>query len=880
MQDSPPPKWADRFLEWYCNPALLEEIQGDAYELFYRTLKSGKGWWARFHFVWNVLRFFRWKNIRRSTKSPANRSVFMYQNYFTVFKRSFLRHKGYSFLNVLGLAIGIACFLLISVYIRDEFSYDRFHGKADRIVRVHEIFESDGVGERSASLPFPVADALVNDYGGQIEKAVRFFNFQAPSVAVATVTPNHVREYNEPRLFFTDSVFFDVFDFNLIKGDKKTALAHTHSIVLTESMARKYFNDEDAMGKFLRIQGSTNLMVTGILEDTPANAHFQFDFLVSFETLKELYGEGRLPDSWYWNPCWTYLLLKDRTSTQTLQAAMPAFVRKYFPDFTRDDITLQLFPLTDIHLMSHMDYEIEPNSSLTTVYIFGSIALFVLLIACINFINLSTAQAAKRAKEVGMRKTLGSYKLQLVMQFLFESVLLSGLSVVIAVLIVVLVLPFFNSFAEKHIPTGVLLQPFYLGLLVLLPLVIGILSGAYPAFILSSFRPITALKAGVNREQGALFRKALVVVQFSLSIILLIGTGVALDQLNMLQTSDNGFAEENVIMIPVSRSPIGKGYEALKTEFMRNSNTISVTAVEEVLGAKHQVGNYLFEGMAESKPFPRLNIRHDFLKTFDITVAAGRDYSEDVRTDDSLALIVNEAFVRQMGWASNDEAVGKIFNTRSNQRIIGVVKDFNFASKHQPIGPLVMDLNTDPRAFDLLIKYIAVRFKGDNVQESLDWFQQKWKAQMPAWPFEYFFLDSNLENLYRNENKLSKIVLVFSCLSIFVACLGLFGLSTFTVEQRRKEMSIRKVLGSSDVEIFMLFSKKFFVLILMANILAFPLAYFIMQQWLAGFAYKVNIDLSLFLIAAAIASGIAFITIGYQALHAASANPADVLKNE
>lgn len=879
MVNASPPKWADRFLEWYCNPALLEEIQGDAHELYSRAIKSGNRYLANLQFIWNVLRFFRWKNIKRSKRSNTNRSVMMYQNYFTVFKRGFIKQKGYSFLNVLGLAIGIACFLLISFYIRDEFSYDRFHTKADRIFRVHEIFESDGVGERSASLPFPTAEALRNDHEGQVVQAVRFFNFQAPTIAVATTTPDNIKEFNEPRLFFTDSVFFDVFDFDLVKGDKKTALAHTHSIVLTESMAQKYFKGEDAMGKFLRLQGSTNLLVTGILKDVPANAHFQFDFLVSFETLKEFYN-GSMPPSWYWNPCWTYLLLKDRHDATTLQAAMPAFVQKYFPEFVRNDITLELFPLTDIHLKSHMDYEIQPNSSLTTIYVFASIALFVLLIACINFVNLSTAQAAKRAKEVGMRKTLGSQKMQLVTQFLFESILLCLLSVAIAVLIVLFALPFFNSFAEKDISPMVLFQPFYLGLLMALPLTVGIVSGAYPAFVLSSFKPITALKSNLSRERGAAFRKVLVVVQFSLSIILLIGTGVAMDQLNMLRKSDAGFAKENVIMIPVLRSPVSTNYEALKTELLRNPNTISVTAIEEVLGAKHQVGNYLIEGLTESKPYPRLNIRHDFLKTFNIPLAAGRDYSEDIVTDDSLALLVNEEFVRQMGWTSNEAAIGKTFGNRSNRKIVGVVKDFNFTSKHQPIRPLVLDLNTNPRAFELFIKYLAVRIKSDDVPATLEWLQEQWKTQIPGWPFEYFFLENNLENLYKNENKLSKITLIFSCLSIFVACLGLFGLSTFTVEQRKKEMSIRKVLGSSDSEIFMLFSKRFFVLILIANALAFPLAYVLMKQWLSSFAYQVSIDFTLFLVAALIAIGIAFVTICYQALHATRSNPAEVLKNE
>ena len=600
---------------------------------------------------------------------------------------------------------------------------------------------------------------------------------------------------------------------------------------------------------------------------------------MSFQTLKAFY-DGAFPTSWHWNPCWTYLLLKDRESAAPLEAAMPAFVQKYFPEFIRNDISLKLFPLTDIHLKSHMDYEIQPNSSLTTVYVFVSIAVFVLLIACINFVNLSTARATKRAKEVGMRKTLGGQRAQLITQFLFESMMLCLLSVLIAILIVAIALPAFNSLTEKNIPITILLERYFLGLLILLPLSVGVISGAYPAFVLSSFKPITALKSTINQERGATFRKALVIVQFSLSIILLIGTGVAIDQLDMLQQSDTGFTRKNIIMIPVTRSPIAKNYESLKAEFLRNPNTLSVTGVEEILGAKHQVGSFLFEGLTESRPFPRLNTRHDFIKTFDIPLVAGRDYSEDIVTDDSLALMVNEQFVKQMGWKSNEEALGKTFDQRSNRVIIGVVKDFNFTSRHQPIRPLVLDLNTTERGFEIRIKYLAVKISGKDIPETISWMQQQWKAQIPGWPFQYFFLENNLENLYKAENKMSKITLIFSGLSILVACLGLFGLSTFTAEQRKKEMSIRKVLGGSDTEIFMLFSKRFFLLILISNLVAFPLAYILMKQWLATFAYQVNIDFTLFLFAALAAVGIAFITICYQALRAAHTNPAEVLKNE
>lgn len=876
MQRPSPPKWADRFLEWYCNPRLLEHIQGDAYELYHRTLTTRNRHLADAQFVWNVIRFFRWSNIKRSPHhSPS--PIMMYKNYLAVFKRSFIKHKGYSFLNILGLAIGIACFILISLYIRDEYSYDRMHAKADRIYRVHEIFQAEGVGERSASQPFPVAEALMNDYGSQISTAVRFFNFQAPSLAVSTI--DRTKEFNEQRLFFTDSTFFDVFDFPLLKGDRETALKDARTVVITAGTARRYFADKDPVGQYLKFQGNTDLLVTGVLQDIPLNTHFQFDFLVSFETLREFYN-GTLPDTWYWNPCWTYLLLKDADAAREVQASMPAFVKKYFPEFIRNDVSLELMPLTGIHLESHMDYEIQPNSSIATVYVFASIALFVLLIACINFINLSTARATKRAKEVGMRKALGSQRVQLIAQFLFESILLCLVSAAIALLIVVFTLPFFNTFTEKNIPAMVLTEPSYLGLLALLPLVVGGISGAYPAFVLSSFRPITALYSGAHLERGALFRKSLVVVQFTLSIILLIGTGVAIDQLNMLRESDTGFARENVIMIPVSRFPIAQHFEALRTEFQRNPDVLGVTAVEEILGAKHQVGNYLIEGMEESRPFPRLNIRHDFLKTFGIPLAAGRDYSEDVVTDDSLALLVNETFVRQMGWKSNEEAIGKRFSNLPDRIIVGVVRDFNFTSRHQPIRPLVMDLNMNPRAFDLFIKYMAVRIRRDNVAESIDWLAQRWKEQMPGWPFDYFFLENHLENLYKSENKMSKVTLIFSGLSIFVACLGLFGLSAFTAEQRKKEMSIRKVLGSSDSQIFLLFSRSFFTLVLVASLIAFPLAWFLVKHWLAGFAYQVKIDFGLFVIAGLFAAVVAFITVCYQAFRTANTNPAQVLKNE
>ena len=878
MQKLSPPKWADRFLAWYCNPKLLEAIQGDAHELYYRTARDRNARIADIQFVWNVLSFFRWSNIKRAP-SRSSSSFVMYRNYVTIFRRGLARQKGYSFLNVVGLAIGIACFLLISFYIRDEYSFDRMHSKADRIFRAHQILEADGVGERSASQQFPVAGALLNDFDAQMETAVRLFNFQAPTLAVSTI--DNKKEFNESRLFFADSTFFDVFDFSFLKGNAKSALTMPNTMVITESMSKKYFEGEEAVGKFLRFQDDQNFLVTGVIRDIPVNTHFQFDFLASFASLHDVY-DPSVPQRWhwYWNPCWTYVLLKDASAAKGVEALLPTFVQKYFPDFVREDVSMSLMPLTDIHLKSNMDYEIRPNSSLTTVYVFASIAVFVLLIASINFINLSTARASKRAKEVGMRKTLGGQKLQLIGQFLFESIMLAAISVAVALTMVAVALPFFNMFAEKSIQLSILFEPFYLWLLLLLPMAVGIISGIYPAFVLSSFRPITALKSKGGQEKGVIFRKSLVVVQFTLSIILLVGTGVAIDQLNMLQTRDTGFVRENVILVPIARSPIAKNYLSLRNEFLRNPDILGVTATEEVVGYKHQVANFSIEGMEGTRPFPRLNVRHDFLKTFGIPLVAGRDYSEDIRTDDSLALLVNETFVRQMGWESNEIAIGKKVGIHPDQRIVGVVKDFNFTSRHQPIRPLALKLNTADGAFNLLIKYMVIRISGNKTSATIDWIAQQWKAQMPAWPFEYFFLDGELKNMYKSENKMSKVTLIFSGFSILVACLGLFGLSTYTAEQRKKEMSIRKVLGSSDSEIFLLFSKHFFVLIIIANAVAFPLAYFLMKHWLASFAYKVEIDFTLFLMAGVVAAVIAFVTISYQAFRTANTNPAETLRSE
>ena len=798
-------------------------------------------------------------------------------NYFKVAYRNFTKESLYSFINVVGLATGLTCSLLIFLYVSDELSYDRFHSNADKIYRVTEFIEGDdGSGERSSSVPFPVGDALMVDYPNMVKQAVRFFDFQSPTLAVAYEKTE--KQFNERDFFFVDSTYNKVFDFKLIKGNPATALNNPGSVVITESMARKYFEDEDPMGKMLRFQGRVDLMVTGIMPDWPLNSHLHADFLSSFSTLREFYG-GQYPRGWYWNPCWTYVMLEDNANPKDLEAKFSVFIQKHFPDFIKNDVTIKLQALTAIHLTSNLQFEIEPNSSEANIYLFSGVAIFVLLIACINFMNLSTARAMNRAKEVAMRKTVGGQKHQLVFQFLMESILMCALAVIIAILFVYASLFWFNTLAGKNLVLN-LSDPKIIVGLVVTAVVVGIIAGIYPAMVLTSFNPVKALRAKKAQNKGFSFRKALVVAQFSISIILIIGTGVAIRQLNFLQDSDVGFKRDHIVMIPVIGTPIAPKYQSFVDEALKYNGVQAVTAVEEILGAKYQGANYQFEGMEASKLFSRLNVRHDFLETFQIPLLAGRDYSRDVKTDDSLALVVNETLAKSFGWTP-EEAVTKYCDFgRFRGRIIGVTKDFNFSSKHEPIGPIVLPLNTNPAAFNLFLKYMAVRISPGNTQESIASIEKVWKTMLPDRPFEYFFLDSELNNLYKAESNLSKVAGTFSILAIVVACLGLFGLASFNAEQRKKEIGIRKVLGSSVRQIVLLIFSDYSRLLLISIVVACPIAYFALDYWLESFAYRIDIPFGIFLAASFLTIFVALVTVSYKSLSVARTNPVDSLKHE
>jgi putative ABC transport system permease protein len=802
----------------------------------------------------------------------------MFRNYLIVALRNILKDKFYSIINVFGLMLGIASCLFIAIYINDELSYDRFSKKADRTYRVIEFILTEGSGERSSSAPFPVGTTLAEDFPALIETQVRLFDFQSPTLLITE--RDSKKEFNEPNVLFVDSTFFHVFDYEMSTGDKTKALAQPNSVILTDRAAKRYFGNDDPMGKILQVEGRQDLVVTGVMPDPPRNAHFTFDFLISFSTLKQFFG-GQYPDTWYWNPCWTYVVLKEGVKSQDLEGQFPGFVQKYFPEQIKAEAKIALQPLTDIHLTSDLEFELEANSSKENIYVFTIIGIIILFIASMNFMNLSTARSAKRAKEVGLRKTLGSQRRQLISQFLLESLIISFVAIVLAAGLTAAGLPFFNSLAEKSIGYEVLMNPVIIVTLTAIFIVVGVGSGLYPALVLSSFIPIKVLKdSSANGGRGAILRKSLVVVQFALSIIMIITTVIAINQLNFLRKSSTGFDSEQLLYVSALRTPITQTYHEFKKEIEQRADVESITGVLDVLGSKHQGDNFRFEGMDKSKLFSVMWVNHDFFKTFSLNMIHGRSFQENITTDDSLGLIVNESLARNMGWTP-EQAVGKTFDyNRFHGEIVGVVQDFNFVSKHKPIEPLIIQLRSNPFHFNFSLKYVAIKLKTNDLPGTVAAIEEKWKALAPGRPFDYFFLDQELDKLYKDEEKLGAVAGIFSILAVIVACLGLFALASFMAEERKKEIGIRKVMGGSVSQIVVLLSTDFSKLIGIAFLIACPVAWYAINAWLNNFAFHVEINFIIFFLVGVVTLLIALTTISYRALQAAYANPVQTLRRE
>ncbi len=795
--------------------------------------------------------------------------------------RNLRRHLGYSLLNLFGLSVGIACFVMIILYVQDENSYDRFHEKSDRIYRVLDFRKVDGSGEESSSAPTPLGERMLVDYPGQIESVVRFFNFQAPTLALAYQGESTIRQFNESRLYFVDQSFFNVFDFSLAEGDPATALDGPNKVIITSEMAKKYFDYDDPVGKILRFEDKNDFVVSGVFDELPTNSHLKFDFLVSFETLNNPdVLRTRLRNSWIWNPSWTYVLLKDGMEPSTLEAQFPNFVNTHFPESRRDRVKLYLQPLADIHLHSKLDYEMGPNSDVVYIYIFSTIAVFILLISCINFMNLVTARANTRFKEIGVRKVLGGNKKQIISQLLTESFFTSFLAILLAIPIIWLSTPFLNELTNKQLSFDLIQYPTEMLWLLIVFLFVGLLAGVYPAYFLSSSQPSQAIKGDPNHRgtSGNLFRKAMVVGQFCLSIILITGTIVAAKQFDFLQNRDLGFDNDKVVLLPTLRSPLMDKYSSFKQTLLQHSNIKALTTAEDIPGMKYQTGGYTPEGSTQELQFPRLIVHDDFAQTMGIEMAAGRGFDKSHPSDADDAIIINETMVKMVGWGSAEEAIGKSFD---NEMVIGVVKDFHFASLHNPIGPFVLQrVGDDPSSLAFSARYIAVRIEGGSIRETLAFIEDQWRSFVPNTPYEYELLDSLLLTQYQTEATLGKLTWIFSALSILIACMGLFGLASFTAQRRIKEIGIRKVMGASTSGLVLMLSASFLKLVAIAVFLAWPVAYFSLDEWLQDFAYRTDLDIWPFAVSGALAIFIVFLTVSYHSIRVSLINPTDTLRDE
>jgi putative ABC transport system permease protein len=776
------------------------------------------------------------------------------------------------------LAIGVTCCLLMLLFVRHELSYDRFHEAADRIHRV--VLINDNPQTRT---PHPMAQALVRDIP-EVESAVSLTPIWGPGLTRPTYSIRYEdRQFEERDLLAVDSTFFEVFDFPVVAGNGPAALREPFAVVITESMAKKYFGDDDPLGKRLRINDEGDLTVRAVLQDVPANAHFHFDFLLSYVTLKQLW-QGSPFFEWGDFGHYNYVRLTENATPDAVEAKIPQWIQRYV-DFSSEEVAaleagtlaLRLQPITDIHLHSDLRWELEPNGNLAYVYIFGAAALFILLIACVNFMNLATARSASRAREVGVRKAVGANRTQLAGQFLSESLLFSLLAVLCALLLTQLTLPLFNRLAGTDLSLSTLgLGTLTLGLLAV-ALVTGLVAGSYPAVFLSSFQPVRVLRGTLRQaSSGVGLRKGLVVFQFALSIILIVGTLVIQDQLHFLRNQRLGFDDEQVIVLPLNGDDLRERTETLKEALLQHGDVLSASAVSNVPGGRFNQNSIQWHASDEPVDVSELRVDFDFFETLGIDLADGRSFSRAFPSDTGRAVVLNETAARLYDW---DSPVGEDIrwfddDTTYVASVIGVAQDFHFASLHERIAPLAIQVL--PGEYTSLL----VKIRPDRPAETLAFVQQTWNTFAPGRDFTYTFLDRSFDALYAAEAQTGTVIALFSGLAILIACLGLFGLATFAAERRTKEIGIRKVLGASVSGLLLLLSKEFVRLVLVALVIAAPLAYLGATYWLDGFAYRTALSPRTFVVAGFLTLLIALATVSYHAVRTALADPVESLRYE
>ena len=804
----------------------------------------------------------------------------MIKNYFKVALRNLWKNKGFSAINIFGLAIGLAVCLLIVLYVVNELSYDKYNKNADRIYRLDADIYFNNTSAIFAVAPDPLALTLKREYP-VVEEMTRV-NFQN-DILVKKDNQN-VPDRN---CAYADSTFFKVFTLPMIAGDPSTALKEVNSIIIDETTAKKYFNSSDVVGKSLYVDNNTNCKITGVIRDIPKQSHFHFHFIRP---------RGKDNESWLSNNTYNYILVRPGVRRAEMQKDVDAVVNKYVGRDLEQQLhsslkDLQnkgnhfrypLMPLTDIHLHSNKQYEIEANGDVTYVYIFSVIAVFILLIACVNFMNLSTARSANRAKEVGIRKVVGSLRAHLITQFLTESVLLSFFSLVLAVLMAALLLPLFNQLAGKDMSVTTLFSTWLFPVMIGLVIIVGCLAGSYPAFYLSSFQPVQVLKGKIAKGfKSSWLRGGLVVFQFSISIMLIIGTFVIYNQINFIRSKKLGYTRDQVLVVHNIYN-LNNNRKLFRDQLLNMPGVVNATEGDLPTGSGFDNEGWFRDPSFDATKAVVLNnfyVDEHYVPTLGMEMKEGRNFSKDFPTDSS-AVILNEAAVKVLGFKDPFKETlyrpsfhddGSI--TPAPFHVVGVVKDFNFSSLHHTIAPLIIQLADNYGS-------AAVRVNAKNISGVIKSIQSKWNDMAPGQPFNYSFMDTDFSNIYTAEQQTGKLFITFAVFAIFIGCLGLFGLVTYAAEQRIKEIGVRKVLGASVGGIVAMLSKDFAKLVLIASLIAFPIAWWAMNKWLQSFAYRINISWWVFVVAGLTAITIALITVSVQAIRAAIANPVKSLRTE
>ena len=863
-----PPQFPQRILYRFFPESDNTFLSGDFDEIYNGILeRRGK----RTADLWYWIQLMHW--IPLILSRSVKWSLTMFKNYLKITLRNLKRQKGYAIINLAGLSVGIACAILIILVVQYEFKFESHHENADRIYRINVEHRRPDDVYHVTSTPVPLAEAL----HAELPEVTQFTRLASLSQGLVTYEE---KKFYENEVYFVDPGILEMFTFPMISGNKSEVLKKAFSIVITEEMAIKYFGNNDPIGKILVFNKSFNVQVTGVMQNHPPYSNIRPDFLISFTSLTEIAPKSYF-QNWLSQQLKTYIMLPEEHSAAATEVKIQEILRRHVRE--DDDRILHLDQLQRMHLFSTTD----PTGNINTLYILLAVGGLILLVACINFMNLSTARSAKRAKEVGLRKVVGAARRQLIRQFIGESMIYTAVSIALAFVLSIAFLPILNSLTGQFVQTGDLFKIKIFAGLAGIFLFVGFLSGSYPALFLSAFQPVKVLRGtSQGGTRSVLFRKVLVLVQFAISIILIVATMVFGRQLNYLLNKPLGFNKDQIVIIRNNRSSASQDLQPLKSALMRNPHISGVTGSLMLPSSIGMYNEVTWEGAVNDEIITIIHNRvdYDFLDTYEIELIAGRNFSPDFPSDagstqtNSRAIIINQEAARRFGW---DNPIGKnviqaFGSQRRAFRVIGVIKDFHFTSLRQSISPLKLFLSTDNNG------YVSIKLQTNNLTETIKFIEETWAQIVPGTPCDYFFMDRIFEQRYQSEVRLKRLFAHFSGLAVFIGCLGLLGLAAYAAERRTKEIGIRKVLGASSMQIVMLLSKEFSRWVLVANLIAWPVAYIAMQSWLKGFAYSISLSRqwAFFILAGAAALGIALLAVAFQAIKAALANPVQALKYE